>query len=348
MVTSFDARRDFTVSTSPKAARTAEDKSLQLQREEVMQKVSDMRKTSQSMKIFQIDELLVELESKKKLYPVFNNMRRSEIENITSTRARNVYALKMQYMRLINLIADLKLAKRIQEDIIEAIPQSWEMQNDATSIDNALDHSNITDIVGQEQTSIDMSSASLSGTDQLQDNNVFARPVLVFSSSGTTWDLEEIPVWDRVTRDPLVRSRLRNWSYLRAKMNVKITVTGTPFHMGRIFAGYYPYHYKNTMLVKWKALITDNASRKKPFLTYFSQDKHFVVMNVNENKPVTMQLPFICYKTKCSLFNDQLPIAADTPFNDLEEIYDHPVLEIGSSYAALKFEVIKWLNAILS
>lgn len=27
-----------------------------------------------------------------------------------------------------------------------------------------------------------------------------------------------------------------------------------------------------------------------------------------------------------------------------EEIYDHPVLEIGSSYAALKFEVIKWLN----
>lgn len=75
--------------------------------------------------------------------------------------------------------------------------------------------------------------------------NEFAmRPVLIHSQRwdyGTEMESGEIDPWSRVLNNKRVANRLTNYNLFRAKLHIKIVLTGNPFLYGRAIAFYYPF-----------------------------------------------------------------------------------------------------------
>ena len=70
----------------------------------------------------------------------------------------------------------------------------------------------------------------------------FERPVKIFE---TNWGInlvlsEDFDPWTLFFENPRVQNRISNFNLLRCKLKLKILVNGTPFHYGRVMAGYAP------------------------------------------------------------------------------------------------------------
>lgn len=183
---------------------------------------------------------------------------------------------------------------------------------------------NVSDILGYDEKTVGHSS--MGGDDQgqvnlLSNDDFFSRPIILSSFSL----LLDSPfngffkVWDLYTSDPRVRAKLKNWSYLKGNLHVRIAISGTPFHYGTMLASYQPYPLRNTTL---QQLLTGvaNPTFRPLIMNYLSQAKGAVMMGIGENAPVEYVCPFISPKPSHRLFNSSSTVisAADS-YEDLED-----------------------------
>jgi hypothetical protein len=139
-------------------------------------------------------------------------------------------------------------------------------------------------------------------------------------------------LWDLWSSEPSVRAKLRNFAYFRGEMCIKITLSGTPFHYGRVLVSYQPWPSQNQTLQSLLNIVSFDATQRPLLLNYLSQSKERVVMNVNENKPLYMRIPFIHVKPLARLFNtSSTVISAITDYEDISPMGDLFVYTINNA-----------------
>jgi hypothetical protein len=179
------------------------------------------------------------------------------------------------------------------------------------------DMENMVDILGNVGNDVDQAVDFM--WDQGQSNELdlddfFCRPVKIIERTiapGGSFS-SKYPIWDLYTLNPAVRSKLRNYAYLRGDLHIQIEVSGTPFHFGHLFVSYQPYPLRNENLIQ-HPLIYNN---KQALINYLSQSEQFATMNVNSNTPLHVECPFISTKPMNRLYNTSALVLADTTSYD--------------------------------
>jgi hypothetical protein len=124
---------------------------------------------------------------------------------------------------------------------------------------------------------------------RLQD--FFQRPVLIQSAE---WDVSSglsqvsFDPWTLFFEDPKVLNRLANYRLLRCKLHIKVTISASPFHYGRVMVDYLPRH-----------TVDDYTSVRSPYIdpdyVLVSQRPH-ICLNPSESEGGEMILPFFYEK----------------------------------------------------
>nr|AWK77868.1 polyprotein [Renmark bee virus 4] len=134
--------------------------------------------------------------------------------------------------------------------------------------------------------------------------NFFTRPIEL--------SLQSVPLnsryfvslnpWTAITSEPSFRAKYRNYSFMRANLKIKVSVSGSLNHYGRIMIGYVPLVAYNNI-----ANFYDGAGSLYDFarLSYMSQLKHSIVLDVADNEPVEATFPFISFNPMARLYNQQ-------------------------------------------
>jgi hypothetical protein len=149
--------------------------------------------------------------------------------------------------------------------------------------------------------------------DDLQMKGFLERPVQIAALSislDSDVDLA-FNIWNLFLEDPVVRSKLRNYAFLRTDMKVRIAVSGTPFHYGRLLVSYQPFPTMNPYLSSF------GPTFRQERLRYLSQAPGAKTMDVRENTPIEMHIPYVSPLPVGRLYNDSnLVMAASDPFDD--------------------------------
>lgn len=182
-------------------------------------------------------------------------------------------------------------------------------------------HENLTDIAGQQDDKevAGFTSNSNQGQKNLLDvDEFFSRPVPLGSYPLLqAADINyRINVWDLYSLDPSVRAKLRNYAYLRGNLHVRISISGTPFHYGKMLVSYQPLWARNETLKNQLLAAAAEPSWRRLLLNYLSQAPGAVVMDVRENQPVDIVCPFISTKPMHRLFNTSAVALGDTTSYD--------------------------------
>lgn len=182
-------------------------------------------------------------------------------------------------------------------------------------------HENVVDMAGDEK---DMVSADpvhvvdVGQKEQLYMSDFLSRPLTLtnFEVDDLTNIDYSIDLWDQFLSHPSIRSKIRNYAYIKATMNVRVTISGSPFHYGKVLVSYQPLAGYNANLPFIEAQLAIPTQRTQG-LTYLSQSEFARVMDVRANKPLEMMCPYISPQPMLRLFNKSpLVIAEGTPYND--------------------------------
>lgn len=188
-------------------------------------------------------------------------------------------------------------------------------------------------------------------------NGFFSRPVeIVTINIAPSTDVSNVyDVWDLISREPTVRAKLRNYAYFKAKLKLRVSVSGSPFHTGRLLFSYQPYAIHNTALSKLLENVTHDSSLRSQVIAYLSQAREKWYMDVRDNQPFEITLPFISYKPVFKLFNTAVVntvVGSATPFEDFEEagsLYVYTVNQIGAVSATpsnVSVQIYGWFEDV--
>lgn len=150
-------------------------------------------------------------------------------------------------------------------------------------------------------------------------------PSIVFNGSYDVWDL-----WSLV---PSVRSKLRNYAYFRGDLKVRISISGTPFHYGKMLVSYQPFAASNANLTEHAANLALTNTWHPLYCNYLSQAPGAITMDVRDNIPVEIICPFMSAKPMHRLFNNSAAaLGAATSYDDFADagrLYFFTLNEIG-------------------
>jgi len=140
--------------------------------------------------------------------------------------------------------------------------------------------------------------------------------------------------WELWSNDPSIRAKLNNFAYFRGDLHVQFTVSGTPYAYGKLMAGFIPYADYNDLWQGYRTVYangnaTDGYNWGPCMMSYVSQQEGSLVLDVNENEPVVMKIPFLSYKQQFKLFNSATTVIANSDpledFSDAGEIAFGPI-----------------------
>lgn len=250
-------------------------------------------------------------------------------EMIPSSTPQNANALGRR-LRILNRIESLKLSIARLKYLIqrsEIVTQSGvvEVKSQDGDFSGETTNQTLVDVLGAEMTNVLIGKTVVSEQGQrnlLEISDFLARPAIIHSKAhavGTSVD-EVFDVWDRYTSLPSVRAKLRNYAYLKATLKIRISVSGTPFHIGRLLVSYQPYAKLNPNLQNLLNASATSDNYRPCLLNYLSQARGSTTMNVCENKPTELTIPFISTKPMHRLYNEGTtgPIVDTDPFDDLD------------------------------
>lgn len=219
-------------------------------------------------------------------------------------------------------------------------------------------HEILRDVGGNELHQVYESNSRYIDNGQMTMNDLddfFLRPVEIanFSLPIGTPVSNIYDVWDLYTLDPTVRSKLRNYAYLNADLHVRIAVTGTPFHYGRLLVSYQPYPLRNANLLAFDDAIAVDPNFRAGLLTYLSQSREACVIDIKNNEPVEMCLPFISTKQAHRLYNDATTVISDiTSYEDLRDAGSLYVYTLNTAQSAspspgpVTVQIYAWLENV--
>lgn len=126
-------------------------------------------------------------------------------------------------------------------------------------------------------------------------NDFASRPVLIHSQRwnyADEFESGEIDPWSAVMLNKRVANRLTNYNLFRAKLRIKIVLTGNPFLYGRAIAFYYPFLRGNEGLI--------DPTRRVITRTQQSQLPH-IYLDPSSSEAGEMTLPFFFFQDYVSL-----------------------------------------------
>ncbi len=262
----------------------------------------------------------------------------------TSTNTLEVCLLD-RHIYLIEQLEDTRSHLRVLNAIIDRIGIPVESES---SIENIVDIPGD----GTDERSAGSSAYPMEGQRLTLDMGDFlSRPVqLLEQTLALSTDINiRLKVWDLFFLAPSVRAKTRNFAYFKGNLNVRIAVSGSPFHYGRLLVSYQPYAAYNQNLVQHAAALT--ANWRPLMLNYLSQAPGATVINVNENKPLDLECPFIAPKPMHRLFNfASTTISGVTSFDDLKNAGDLFIYSLNQAKAvsatpsSLYIQVYAWVD----
>nr|ULF99974.1 MAG: polyprotein [Marnaviridae sp.] len=273
--------------------------------------------------------------------------------------ACDTYYLKKDRLDAIISTSD-KLYRWIQSHKLQTDFQteSDRVEMSSGSIDDKVISSmeNVTDVSGNAPDEKEAGYATSLRTGQsnlLRMDNFLDRPVALATYTITPGaDLTvELDPWTTFMAQPSVRSKLRNYAFLRGNLNVRLTISGTPFHYGRVQVSYQPLAAHNRVInYHIPRLGTD---RRFQSLCYLSQAPGCAVLDVKDNKPLDMVCPFISPAPMVRLFNTSpLIMGESTPFDDvtsLGKMYINTINQVGCtapSPSNVSMFVYAWMTEV--
>jgi hypothetical protein len=291
---------------------------------------------------------------------LFRNINISTLRNRMASVSGPEFSKYIERISYLSRIADLELTISFLEKKIgytELKTESevvGEMKTGMVDADNLQRNENLLEAQGEEQNHIDETddvNLSYGQKNFLDVDKFFSRPIKISDgvfalSTSTTYSLK---VWDLYTLEPSVRAKLKNYSYFRGHLSVRISLTGTPFHYGKILISYQPHANRNSIY----DFYTSTPVVGDPWINYLSQSKEAIVMDVRENQPVEMTLPFIFHKPMARLFNTDNNALADT--SSYQDIADLGVLVlttindpevVNGTGSDVRYYVYAWVNDI--
>lgn len=217
---------------------------------------------------------------------------------------------------------------------------------------------NLVDVTGAVENKTDYGTAD--SNDNAVDHSLFLdqyfdRPIQIAEGALTLGSHSsiELPLWDLYTLDPAVRAKLRNYAFLKGNLHVRVMISGTPYHYGKVLLSYQPYNDRNDNITYLNTNIAVNSVFRQNMVAYLSQSPGAIVMDIRENKPVEMEAPFISSKTTHKLYNDSaLAISDVTSFEDLSEagsLYMYTVnvpKAINATVDAPHYYVYAWMTNV--
>lgn len=218
------------------------------------------------------------------------------------------------------------------------------------------ENENLGDVTGADVNSFTTGVQSDTTVGARHMNNVdeyFARPVQIYKGSlavGSDWSIR-LSVWDLLTTQPSVRSKLRNYAFLRANLKVRIAISGTPFHLGKVLLSYQPYANLNPSLTNLLSAVSTSVNNRPLLLNYLSQAEGSTVMDVRDNAPVEIFCPFISTKPMHRLYNIT-GTAISGSFTDLIDAGDLFIYTINSlagtqtSPTSIYIQAYAWLEDV--
>lgn len=206
------------------------------------------------------------------------------------------------------------------------------------TVQNQSVNENFSDITGESVDSVSIGDTykDMSGSREItRMSNYLSRPIEIgrYTIVPTNTSDREFDVWNLFTLEPSVRAKLRNFAYLKGNMKIRISVSGTPFHYGKILVSYQPYAALNESLQTLKTRVAANYFLRPLLLNYLSQSESSYIIDVKENMPLDIELPFISTKPMHRLFNESSLLIAGS-FQDFVDAGDLYLYTIGTIRAA--------------
>lgn len=149
--------------------------------------------------------------------------------------------------------------------------------------------------------------------------NFLRRPVEIFNGAvplSTDYD-QYLNPWNLFTTAQSVRAKLKNFAYIHANMHVRISLSGTPFHYGKLLVSYIPYAFYNPIIQAYGG----NALLRYGMLQYSSQQKGAFTIDAKDNTPVDCMFPYMSPAPMARLHNGtDIAVGAATAFAGLSEM----------------------------
>ncbi len=213
----------------------------------------------------------------------------------------------IEYHRREELEITLKMLNRIIARRSQYKTQSStvsEMKEGLISNDVMGDMENMIDVAGAVPEDVNVGveeSTSKFLTTPLDLQGFFERPVQidVFTMPINTAVFNTVDIWNAYLSDPVVRSKLRNYAYIRGNMHFRVAISGTPFHYGRLMVSYYPFPSQIDMLTEYMS-----GDYGIMFPQYLSQAPGCKIMDVRDNAPADFTIPFVSPQPVIRLFNN--------------------------------------------
>jgi len=161
---------------------------------------------------------------------------------------------------------------------------------------------NVTDVGGDVENSSGLgNSIDLSRPTSLTPSEFFMRPVKIAQLTvPLSTDVgQQYDIWNLLSLDPSVRAKFRNYSLMRAGIEITVEVAASPFHYGRLMFSYIPKTASNEIT---SAMLSSGASYRFQLLQYLSQQIGTRTIDMRENKPLVMHVPYINYQPFCRLY----------------------------------------------
>jgi hypothetical protein len=178
----------------------------------------------------------------------------------------------------------------------------------AGAVDSNLEQSaqNMVDVAGFKPTEGKYDESDLPDygqTNMLDVSEFFERFVHIASfavSPGNPINYS-VSLLETLLNEPSIRAKVKNFSFISCDMEVNISVTGSPFHYGQVFASYQPLAGVNAPLAILEGYAA--TTQRGAFLTYLSQSKMYADTQLGDNSPMVLQIPFISPQPMLRLFN---------------------------------------------
>jgi len=267
----------------------------------------------------ELDEVQAALQDEK-----YDNSLTLEILKTNTQAIQHGITVPQHVIRLLEKEADLIVTvKRVSSMIAASRRLVSESQSEGTVTGEIKEHENLSDIVGDDVDLHDAGSSIVPEVGQshlLSIDDFFARPISLgkFPIPISTDINIRLKVWDLYTLAPSVRAKLRNYTYLKADLMVRVAISGTPFHFGKMILSYQPYASLNENITANLANIAISGLHRPQFLNYLSQAPGACTIDYRGNQPVDIKCPFISPKPMHRLFaNSTAVLSAATSYPDL-------------------------------
>jgi hypothetical protein len=259
--------------------------------------------------------------------------------------------------QLADIDATINRYDRLIAKTREIVSQA-EVVTDAINSSNVDVHQNVLDVSGivANTSSSGVSKVPSIGQREVLSMSAFLeRPIEIDTFEVKIGDDTSAvyPLWDLITSNPSVRAKLRNFAYLKANLRVRIAISGTPFHAGKYLVSYQPYPLNNDTLQHLLTMVTAIPSARTLLLSYLSQAPGSIVMDVKDNRPMELLIPFISSKPMHRLFNvTSSAISAATSFVDLlhaGSLYFYSLNSpsaVSASPSPISIQIYSWMEAV--